>query len=221
MAKSSTSFPSPEGKIETARQAGKPKGTRRRVSPRSVTKADAATTPVRKRRGSAPEAAGQTAEPVVRETVPAAARATATPETTPRQPVTSPPSEEVRGPAEERAAPSPPPRPSAEIPAAAAEMMEPEPVASDAPPARAAVSGSGSGLVEGTIQIHGELLAFGWRQTEQNLAVSRAMLASRSLPEIFALQTAWLGSALGSALTHGLELGRLASDMMRVGLPGR
>ena len=217
MAKSSTSFASPDGKVETRRRAGKPKGARRRASPRSVTKADAATRPVGEQRGERPEAVGEATQPVAREAAAAAPCAPAAPEAPPHRAPT-----EDRAATEEHAAPAPPPTPpssSTEIPVAAA-RAEPGSVASAAPPARAAISGSG-GLVEGTMRLHGELLAFGWRQTEQGLAVGRAMLASRSLPEILALQSAWLGNAFGAALSHGLELSRLAGDMMRSGLPGR
>jgi hypothetical protein len=59
------------------------------------------------------------------------------------------------------------------------------------------------------------MLAFGWRQTERNLATGRAMLASGSLPELFALQAAWLGDTFEDALRHGIALGRVAGDLLR------
>ena len=59
------------------------------------------------------------------------------------------------------------------------------------------------------------MLAFAWRQTERGLATGRAMLASRSLPEILALQAALLGDSSRTRCAHGLALARLSGDMLR------
>jgi len=220
MAKSSTSLEAPDGKAGAARRAGKPKGARRRVSARGA-ETETAAKPVSTQRGAPPATGGEPAEPHtepgVREAVSAVPRDPAVPGTGSGRELPS--SAPEAPPIEERAAPSPPASPPAATPVAAAARAEPGTVGSDAPPAGAAISGSADHLVEGTIRLHGELLAFGWRQTEQGLAVGQAMLASRSLPEMVALQSAWLGRTFGDALAHGLVLSRLATEMMRSGPP--
>jgi hypothetical protein len=62
------------------------------------------------------------------------------------------------------------------------------------------------------------MIAFTWREAEHGLAFGRAILASRSLPELLALQTAYLGETLGRTLTHTVELARLSGDALRAGL---
>jgi len=106
----------------------------------------------------------------------------------------------------------------------------PAEVASAAPalePARAALEEFGTAaaapaprrsLVEGTIDLHGLMVAFACRQTEFGLAAGRAMLASRSLPEVVSLQSAFVGRSVENALAHTLELTRLSAEMLRQGL---
>ena len=60
-------------------------------------------------------------------------------------------------------------------------------------------------LVEGTIDMHEQMVAFACRQTECGLAASRAMLASRSLPEIVSLQSAFVGRSVENAVAHTRE----------------
>lgn len=107
------------------------------------------------------------------------------------------------------------PPPSA---AAAADLPEPSAAAAGLSPASAAMPWPSSSLVEGSVRIRSEMIAFTWRQTEHGLALGRALLASRSLPELLALQTAYLSETLERTLTHGLELARLSTDMLRPGV---
>ena len=136
-------------------------------------------------------------------------------------------------PAEVRAViaePPPPVSPSVDEPPAApvAAAAPPEPVAAAAPPepvaaaagalVNAAMAWPSRSLLEGSIRIRSEMIAFTWQQTEHGLALGRAVVASRSLPEILALQTAYLGVALERTLAHTLELARLSADMLGAGL---
>jgi hypothetical protein len=105
---------------------------------------------------------------------------------------------------------------AAQVEAAVAQVQKaavPEPVlatiAAAAPPRH---------LVEGTIDLQGRMVAFAWRQTEAGLAAGRAMLASRSLPEMMALQRTFVGRSVEDALAHTLELTRLSAELMRTGL---
>jgi hypothetical protein len=101
-------------------------------------------------------------------------------------------------------------------PPAAVAADLPEPVAAAAELALA--SWPSSSLVEGSVRIRSEMIAFTWRQTEHGLALGRAILASRSLPELLALQTAYLGETLERTLAHSLELARLSTDLLRAGV---
>jgi hypothetical protein len=127
--------------------------------------------------------------------------------------------------AEVRAAIAKPPPPvsssMAESPApaaAAAALPEPGAAAAELALANAAMPWPSRSLVEGSVRIRSEMIAFTWQQAEHGLAVGRAVLASRSLPEIVALQTAYLGDTLERTLAHTLELARLSADMLRAGL---
>jgi hypothetical protein len=114
--------------------------------------------------------------------------------------------------------PAPAPAGAAEATAAAEGLAVPPPAAvttASLALADALASAPGGSLLEGATRIQSEMLAFGWRQTERNLATGRAMLASGSLPEVIALQAAWLGDSFENALRHGLALGRLAGDLLR------
>jgi hypothetical protein len=102
--------------------------------------------------------------------------------------------------------------------AVAAELPEPVAAAAELTLATAAMSGPGPNLIEGSMRIRGEMIAFTWRQTEHGFALGRAILASRSLPELLALQTTYLGETLERTLAHTLELARLSSDMLHAGL---
>jgi hypothetical protein len=131
----------------------------------------------------------------------------------------------MASPAEVRAdiaEPPPPVSPSVDEPpgAPAAAAAPPEPVAAAAELAlvNAAMVWPSRSLVEGGIRIRSEMIAFTWQQTEHGLALGRAVVASRSLPEILALQTAYLGETLERTLAHTLELARLSTDMLRTGL---
>jgi hypothetical protein len=73
-------------------------------------------------------------------------------------------------------------------------------------------------LVEGTVGMQGQMVAFACRQTEVGLAAGRAMLASRSLPEIVSVQSAFVGRSVENALAHTLELTRLSAEILRKGL---
>ena len=73
-------------------------------------------------------------------------------------------------------------------------------------------------LVEGTFGLHEQMVAFACRQAELGLSASRAMLASRSLPEILSLQGAFVGRAVENALAHTLEVTRLSAGILRQGL---
>jgi hypothetical protein len=118
--------------------------------------------------------------------------------------------------------PLPPPRALDEPPVAAAgpgDLPEPMAAAAVLAPAIAAISWPGSGLLEGSIRVRSEMIAFTWRETEHGLALGRALLASRSLPEILALQTAYLGETLERTVAHSLELARLSTDLLRAGVP--
>jgi hypothetical protein len=87
-------------------------------------------------------------------------------------------------------------------------------------PVRAAIAAAAPPrhLVERTIDLLGRMVAFAWRQTESSLAAGRAMLASRSLPEMMALQRTFVGRSVEDALAHTLELTRLSAELMRTGL---
>jgi Phasin protein len=102
--------------------------------------------------------------------------------------------------------------------AVAAELPEPVAAAPEPALATAEMRWPGHSLVEASMRIRGEMIAFTWRQTEHGLALGRAILASRSLPELLALQTTYLGETLERTLAHTLELTRLSSDMLRAGL---
>jgi hypothetical protein len=73
-------------------------------------------------------------------------------------------------------------------------------------------------LVEGSIRVRTQMIGFSCRQAEHGLAVSRALLASGSLPEAMSLQAKYLGQAVDDALAQTLELSRLSSDVLRTGL---
>ena len=128
----------------------------------------------------------------------------------------------VAPPAEARAAIAEPPPSSVDEPpapaAAAAALPEPVAAAAELALANAAMPWPSRSLVEGSIRIRSEMIAFTWQQTEHGLALGRAVLASRSLPEIVALQTAYLGDTLERTLAHTRELARLSTDMLRAGL---
>jgi hypothetical protein len=66
--------------------------------------------------------------------------------------------------------------------------------------------------------MQGQMVAFACRQTEVGLAAGRAMLASRSLPEIVSVQSAFVGRSVENALAHTLELTRLSAEILRKGL---
>jgi Phasin protein len=102
--------------------------------------------------------------------------------------------------------------------AAAADLPEPLAAAAELALASAAMPWPSSSLVEGSVRIRSEMIAFTWRQTEHGLALGRALLASRSLPELLALQTAYLSETLERTLAHSLELARLSTDMLRAGV---
>jgi Phasin protein len=99
----------------------------------------------------------------------------------------------------------------------AAPAPEPAPTAEDRNAAAAAPS-PGRNLVEGTMGLHEQMVAFACRQAEFGLSASRAMLASRSLPEILSLQSAFVGRSVENALAHTLELTRLSAGILRGGL---
>lgn len=80
----------------------------------------------------------------------------------------------------------------------------------------AVASAPGGRLLEGATRIQSELLAYGRRQAERNLATGQAMVASGSLPEMLALQAAWLGGTFEDALRHGIALGRVAGDLLHL-----
>ena len=131
-------------------------------------------------------------------------------------PIMAPPAEVPAAVAEPLApAVDEPPAPAA-VPA---DLPEPAATAAGRAPATAAISWPGGGLVEGSIRIRSEMIAFTWRQTEHGHALGRALLASRSLPEILALQTAYLGETLERTVAHSLELARLSTDLLRAGVP--
>ena len=125
--------------------------------------------------------------------------------------------------------PAVPPEPA---PAALSEQVAgvsaagaPEDVASASEPARAeaeevsaAALAPGRHLVEGTIDMHGRMVAFACRQTEFGLATGRALLASRSLPEMVSLQSAFVGRSVENVVAHTLELTRLSAEILREGL---
>jgi hypothetical protein len=119
--------------------------------------------------------------------------------------------------------PAPPAR-TADVPSAAVAQVASAPAdiaAAVAEASAAAAPAPPRGLIEGTIGMHGQMIAFACRQTEFGLATSRAMLASRSLPEIVSLQSAFIGRSVENALAHTLELTRLSAEMLRDGLhPG-
>jgi len=107
------------------------------------------------------------------------------------------------------------PAPSA---AAVADLPEPLAAAAELALAGAAMPWPSSSLVEGSVRIRSEMIAFTWRETEHGFALGRALLASRSLPELLALQTAYLSETLERTLAHSLELARLSTDMLRAGV---
>lgn len=135
-----------------------------------------------------------------------------------REPAMAPPAEVVAVVTE----PPPAPPPAVDVPpapAAVAAASEPVAAAAGLALATAAMSWPGNSLVEGSIRIRSEMIAFTWRETEHGLALGRALLASRSLPEILALQTAYLGETLERTVAHSLELARLSTDVLRAGVP--
>jgi Phasin protein len=97
----------------------------------------------------------------------------------------------------------------------------PEPVAAAAEQAlaTAAMPWPSRNFVEGSSRIRSEIIDFTWRETEHAFALGSAILATRSVPELLALQTEYLGETLDRTLAHTLELARLSSDMLRAGLP--
>jgi hypothetical protein len=107
-----------------------------------------------------------------------------------------------------------PPAPAAAV----ADLPEPLAAAAELALGTAAMPWPSSSLVESSVRIRSEMIAFTWRQTEHGLALGRAILASRSLPELLALQTAYLSETLERTLAHSLELARLSTDMLRTGL---
>ena len=107
-----------------------------------------------------------------------------------------------------------PPAPAA----VAADLPQPVAAATDLALASAAMPWPSSSLVEGSVRIRSEMIAFTWRQIEHGLALGRALLASRSLPELLALQTAYLSETLERTLAHSLELARLSTDVLRAGV---
>ena len=108
-----------------------------------------------------------------------------------------------------------PPAPTRHV----AALPEPLAVAAELGFATAALPWPGRGLIEGGIRIRSEAIAFTWRETEHAFAHGSAILATHSLPEFLALQTAYVGETLERTLAHTLELARLSSDMLRAGLP--
>jgi hypothetical protein len=102
--------------------------------------------------------------------------------------------------------------------AAVADLPEPLAAAAELALGTAAMPWPSSSLVESSVRIRSEMIAFTWRQTEHGLALGRAILASRSLPELLALQTAYLSETLERTLAHSLELARLSTDMLRAGV---
>ena len=183
--------------------------TRRRVAPSAAAPA----APGRGQRKRSPEPAAESAQPVVQEAA------------------VTPPRDPAPGRGEPAAATSlaAPAEAIADQPARAAAKL-PEPAAAEplfVPPpsavataslalADAVASAPGGRLLEGATRIQSELLAYGRRQAERNLATGQAMVASGSLPEMLALQAAWLGGTFEDALRHGIALGRVASDLLRL-----
>jgi Phasin protein len=100
-------------------------------------------------------------------------------------------------------------------PAASAPIQE---VAPAPAPAVLAMPWSRPGVVESAIDIHGRMVAFACRQTECSLAAGRALLASRSLPEMVSLQGQFVGKSVENTLAHALELTRLSAEMLSEGL---
>lgn len=98
-----------------------------------------------------------------------------------------------------------------------APALEPVRAAVEVGAAAAALTPNRS-LIEGTMEMHGQMVVFACRQTEFGLAASRAMLASRSLPEIVSLQSAFIGRSVENALAHTLGLTRLSAEILRQGL---
>ena len=101
-------------------------------------------------------------------------------------------------------------------PGDAAPAPEPARAAMEVGAAAAALAPRRS-LVEGTIDMHRQMVAFACRQTEFGLAAGCAMLASRSLPEIVSLQSAFVGRSVENALANTLELTRLSAEILRRG----
>ena len=235
MAKSTQSANSGEPRGVGSRPAAKrATSTAGRQPTRSAAKRDA---PKASDRHRPPEPISRSAHPVL-EPPPAVSAATdpaqppseksasAEPTTAQPAPSESPIAEPTMAPpAEARAAiAEPTPAPSSHVDeplapsATAAALPEPVAAAAELALASAALPWPGRSLVESNIRIRSEMIAFTWRQTEQGVALGRAMLASRSLPELFALQTAYFGETLERTLTHTLELARLSTDLLRAGL---
>jgi len=95
---------------------------------------------------------------------------------------------------------------------------EPARAAAEEVSAATAALAPGRNLVEGTIDMHGRMVAFACRQTEFGLATGRALLASRSLPEMVSLQSAFVGRSVENVVAHTLELTRLSAEILREGL---
>ena len=95
---------------------------------------------------------------------------------------------------------------------------EPARAAAEEVSAATAALAPGRHLVEGTIDMHGRMVAFACRQTEFGLATGRALLASRSLPEMVSLQSAFVGRSVENVVAHTLDLTRLSAEILREGL---
>jgi hypothetical protein len=128
------------------------------------------------------------------------------------------------GPAE-LAAPPPGPGPEQAPEAAAGSAGEtdtgplPGPVpAAQTPSAATSAPLPRRNLVKEALGLHQQVVAFAHQQAEFGLSARRAMLASRSVPELLFLQGAFVGRAVEHALAHTLELTRLSVRILRQGL---